>query len=278
MDPLPPPTTTTSGSFHSRQRASRSRSATASQVSSRSASANPDEPHEGSPPHSEIGDDQSASALSRQSTLNSVLAPQRRRLADLDDDSGGGTVVGRPSSPPASVAGDSRPRKRRRLSRAPVRAAQSSPNVLRRSDDPGPSIGTHPLSGASSPRRSGVFATHLPIDVDALSDSPVLGLSDATASSDRAEGSSKAQIKIEASDEDGTLFPQVLSPSDPVPPPSRKHPEPFSAYVCPICLSPPSYPTVTPCGHLCCGECLFSAVKSTIERSAYHGPVSQRAK
>ncbi|EGN99337.1 hypothetical protein SERLA73DRAFT_182287 [Serpula lacrymans var. lacrymans S7.3] len=43
--------------------------------------------------------------------------------------------------------------------------------------------------------------------------------------------------------------------------------EPLSAYTCPICFSPPTYATLTPCGHICCGPCLFTAVKSTMQRS-----------
>ena len=300
MDPLPPPTTVTTRSLELRQRASRSRSATASQASSRSASAVPDEPREGSPPHSEIGDDQSTPALSRQSTLNDIVAPQRLHIGDIDDASV--STIGRPPSPAASVAGDDRPRKRRKLNRGPVRNAHSTPNVLHRTGDHGPSASTstsnststtRPPSTASSPRRSGPPAAHSPIDVDALPDPPARVPADPVAAAaaaaavptaDKAEGSSQqgpAQEpppQIDPDDEDGAAFPQVLSPSDPGPPPSRKHPEPLSAYVCPICLSPPTYPTVTPCGHVCCSECLFSAVRSTIERSAYHGPMSQRAK
>ncbi|KZT27255.1 hypothetical protein NEOLEDRAFT_1043803, partial [Neolentinus lepideus HHB14362 ss-1] len=43
--------------------------------------------------------------------------------------------------------------------------------------------------------------------------------------------------------------------------------EPLSAYTCPICFSQPTHATLTPCGHVCCGECLFTAVKTTIARS-----------
>ena len=54
--------------------------------------------------------------------------------------------------------------------------------------------------------------------------------------------------------------------------------EPLSSYTCPICFCSPTYATLTPCGHICCGECLFTAVKATIERSQFHGPASQNAK
>ncbi|GLB44738.1 putative zinc finger, C3HC4 type (RING finger) [Lyophyllum shimeji] len=44
--------------------------------------------------------------------------------------------------------------------------------------------------------------------------------------------------------------------------------EPLSEYTCPICFFPPTNATLTPCGHICCGSCLFTAVKSTIQRGA----------
>ncbi|KAH9926537.1 hypothetical protein B0H21DRAFT_700759 [Amylocystis lapponica] len=53
--------------------------------------------------------------------------------------------------------------------------------------------------------------------------------------------------------------------------------EPLSAYTCPICFSPPTYATLTPCGHICCGECLFTAIKTTMERAAHSAvPLSER--
>ncbi|KAH8094489.1 hypothetical protein BXZ70DRAFT_947675 [Cristinia sonorae] len=58
----------------------------------------------------------------------------------------------------------------------------------------------------------------------------------------------------------------------------QRTPPKLSGYNCPICFSPPTYATMTPCGHVCCGECLFTAVKTTIQRSVYHGPASSNAK
>lgn len=43
--------------------------------------------------------------------------------------------------------------------------------------------------------------------------------------------------------------------------------EPLSVYMCPICLSPPTNATLTPCGHVCCGECLFTAVRASLQRA-----------
>ncbi|KAG2341168.1 hypothetical protein BDR05DRAFT_965500 [Suillus weaverae] len=48
---------------------------------------------------------------------------------------------------------------------------------------------------------------------------------------------------------------------------SSSAPEPLSAYTCPICFSPPTNATLTPCGHICCGACLFAAAKSTVKRN-----------
>ncbi|KAF9533479.1 hypothetical protein CPB83DRAFT_476151 [Crepidotus variabilis] len=47
--------------------------------------------------------------------------------------------------------------------------------------------------------------------------------------------------------------------------------EPLSSYTCPICFSAPTNATLTPCGHICCGECLFTAVKTTIHRATLAG-------
>ncbi|SJK99451.1 uncharacterized protein ARMOST_02752 [Armillaria ostoyae] len=48
----------------------------------------------------------------------------------------------------------------------------------------------------------------------------------------------------------------------------KKHePEPLSSYSCPICFTPPTNATLTPCGHICCGSCLFTAVKVAKRRA-----------
>ncbi|KAI0750249.1 hypothetical protein C8Q80DRAFT_1102048 [Daedaleopsis nitida] len=67
--------------------------------------------------------------------------------------------------------------------------------------------------------------------------------------------------------------PQQTRPLDAVP---IDEVEPLAAYTCPICFSPPSYATITPCGHVLCGECLFTAVKTTIQRGAYTLPNGER--
>ncbi|KAI9461569.1 hypothetical protein BJY52DRAFT_184299 [Lactarius psammicola] len=43
-------------------------------------------------------------------------------------------------------------------------------------------------------------------------------------------------------------------------------PEPLHTYACPICFASPTNATLTPCGHIMCGECLFTAVGSAAAR------------
>ncbi|KAH9972063.1 hypothetical protein BGW80DRAFT_1118860, partial [Lactifluus volemus] len=43
-------------------------------------------------------------------------------------------------------------------------------------------------------------------------------------------------------------------------------PEPLHTYACPICFASPKNATLTPCGHIMCGECLFTAVGSATAR------------
>lgn len=52
---------------------------------------------------------------------------------------------------------------------------------------------------------------------------------------------------------------------------TNPEPEPLSEYTCPICFFPPSNATLTPCGHVFCGSCLFTTVKITLQRGADMG-------
>lgn len=170
-----------------------------------------------------------------------------------------------------------RPRKRRRLNAAgdgvPVHDFSAPPLAAMGSWDGNATPGPSEFSLGSGLRamqllsRTPSHVLSLPMNVD--EEMPDL---------------SRTPILLDAIGQDEVLAgagDAVLPPSPPTPPAPatpRTQAEPLSAYVCPICFSPPSYPTLTPCGHICCGECLFTAVKSTIARSAYHGPTSQRAK
>ncbi|KAK7062675.1 hypothetical protein VNI00_000163 [Paramarasmius palmivorus] len=42
-------------------------------------------------------------------------------------------------------------------------------------------------------------------------------------------------------------------------------------YTCPICFSAPTNATLTPCGHICCGSCLFAAIKAALKRGTLTG-------
>ncbi|TDL25546.1 hypothetical protein BD410DRAFT_717576 [Rickenella mellea] len=68
------------------------------------------------------------------------------------------------------------------------------------------------------------------------------------------------------SEEHDQAVEQVAASTTSTPP----DPEPLSNYLCPICFSPPTNATLTPCGHVCCGECLFTAVRTTLHRAIAH--------
>jgi len=48
----------------------------------------------------------------------------------------------------------------------------------------------------------------------------------------------------------------------------EEDPTALSAFTCPICFCPPENATLTPCGHVMCGKCLFNAVKAARQRHA----------
>ncbi|KAF8636983.1 hypothetical protein AX16_010920 [Volvariella volvacea WC 439] len=67
------------------------------------------------------------------------------------------------------------------------------------------------------------------------------------------------------------VAPPATSPPHLAPNPSSANStvyEPLSMYTCPICYCPPTNATLTPCGHVCCGSCLFAAVKTALTRNA----------
>lgn len=73
--------------------------------------------------------------------------------------------------------------------------------------------------------------------------------------------------------DDSEPRPEITSCSAPSPqrPETSPTAEPLSAYTCPICFGPPTYATLTPCGHVCCGECIFAAVNAATQRARYTG-------
>ncbi|EKM57852.1 uncharacterized protein PHACADRAFT_206723 [Phanerochaete carnosa HHB-10118-sp] len=261
-DPLPTPATTTRRALNLRQqRASRSRSATAnSQPSSRSVSAAPAESEEDSPPRSVIDDDGSTVAsLSRHQSMYDVNDPGRDRPSRGGSRS---TLMGNRASSVGRTNGEPSPRRRRRLGRAETSLTVISSERENFADEPGPSSRTRSRSGTSASHQNAAPLPQSPIDVDALPGSPEARL---PRPSKKRKRSASSPPPMPASSSD------VLTPS-------RPNPEHLSAYVCPVCFSPPTRATMTPCGHVCCAECLFTAMQSTIERTVYHGPAAQRAK
>lgn len=97
------------------------------------------------------------------------------------------------------------------------------------------------------------------------SDSVAIDLTDlneSTVISSKADWTSSGTAPVVINDK-----PPSPSSSSAIPTFTVSPPEPLSAYTCPICLSPPTNATLTPCGHVCCGQCLFTAVKSTMRRN-----------
>ncbi|KAJ3543558.1 hypothetical protein NMY22_g3103 [Coprinellus aureogranulatus] len=84
-----------------------------------------------------------------------------------------------------------------------------------------------------------------------------------SSSSSAAAGSSSSSAQSAASSSTVVPLPTRL-PRPPTPPPQ---PDLLSSYTCPICFFPPSNATLTPCGHICCGSCLFTAIKSSQSRN-----------
>ncbi|TCD60409.1 hypothetical protein EIP91_010224 [Steccherinum ochraceum] len=100
----------------------------------------------------------------------------------------------------------------------------------------------------------------------------------AQASSSTVGSMSLARLLNVEDNEVASPVPTQLAPSRSSLAASPRPPRKLATYNCPICFSPPTYATMTPCGHVCCGECLFTAVKTSIQRSVYHGPASSNAK
>lgn len=112
-------------------------------------------------------------------------------------------------------------------------------------------------------------ASHLSKKRKLESDVPKLPLKNKKKGKGKGKGKSKATAI--------SLSP-ILPPPPPPPPTQSKSPnpppapaEPLSEYTCPICFFPPTNATLTPCGHVCCGSCLFTAIKTTLHRGASMG-------
>lgn len=121
-------------------------------------------------------------------------------------------------------------------------------------------------------------APRAPIDVDALPGNSTMAGS-SSLSPPVMLGGSSSQTTSESANTSRDA--QTFSPKSREPLERQDSPvsgdEPLSAYTCPICFSPPTRATLTPCGHICCGECLFTAVKTTMQRAGHAVPLNERS-
>ena len=53
--------------------------------------------------------------------------------------------------------------------------------------------------------------------------------------------------------------------------PSKPKEAPLSSYTCPVCYCAPKDATLTPCGHIMCGSCLFGSVRAARTRALDSG-------
>jgi len=153
--------------------------------------------------------------------------------------------------------------------------------------DAGSSRHPRPLFRSGASGRLGSSSKAAPareelIDVDTVFDSGELLPTQLTAhrSSSTVGSMSIARIlNIDEREEPSSSTSPAQPASHPPEPSPRTHSPPnLSGYFCPICFSPPTYATLTPCGHICCGDCLFTAVKTSMQRSVYLGPAASSAK
>ena len=84
--------------------------------------------------------------------------------------------------------------------------------------------------------------------------------------------------QIQADEDIVTLETSVTTPSTSIAPQTEnitKQPQanedssrvPLGQYTCPVCFSPPRSATLTLCGHILCGSCLFGAIRSARDRA-----------
>jgi hypothetical protein len=256
MEPLSPPTTM----YHGPTRRRQSRSATRSR-SSQSSRQNTPTPQVSVPAHREGHDlppavDEAYYAASSSATTSTTALEKRRpgQSGFMDIPGGSSTIE------------NTLPFKKRRIFSDADQQAKSYPagrvHVVDDEGSAGPS--QLRLNTAISRNNSDV----MDVDEDL---SPIVPSSRSPPSLEHGVAAPPPSSPID-------LCSPVLQPSCTIAPAGHKPFEPLASYNCPICFSPPTYATLTPCGHICCGDCLFSAVKSTIERAAFHGPAAERAK
>ncbi|KAL1739537.1 hypothetical protein HDZ31DRAFT_49228 [Schizophyllum fasciatum] len=89
--------------------------------------------------------------------------------------------------------------------------------------------------------------------------------------SDNGKGKQRAASPDREHQADGDASPSSSASAPPVQQTS------LTEYTCPICFFAPTNATLTPCGHICCGSCLFTAVKTAMLR-AVHTPEGMEAR
>ncbi|KAF8917276.1 hypothetical protein CPB85DRAFT_1215548 [Mucidula mucida] len=95
-----------------------------------------------------------------------------------------------------------------------------------------------------------------------LETQPVAG--DPTTLHDRVSSAPEAPL---AEAEDNDELEAKSLPTSPAPAKPAALGTELAEYACPICFTPPTNATLTPCGHICCGSCLFSAIKIAATRN-----------
>ena len=163
-----------------------------------------------------------------------------------------------------SEPGPSRPRKRRRLGEeenpprfGDVASVTNTQMSSSGATPPASQLTISTGSGGATPTASQLTSR------DAASrgpSSPTDGESPRAPSITDVDAATSTPIMVE----DTTPDPRPATTPAPAPPPPH---DPFSAYACPICFCPPINATLTPCGHICCGSCLFTAIKTTTQRA-----------
>ncbi|TEB31550.1 hypothetical protein FA13DRAFT_332874 [Coprinellus micaceus] len=91
--------------------------------------------------------------------------------------------------------------------------------------------------------------------------------SQASSSSNSAQASSSSVPAAAVPSSSAPILPPTSILAIPRPPTPPPQPDLLSSYTCPICFFPPTNATLTPCGHICCGSCLFTAIKSSQSRN-----------
>ncbi|SPO40209.1 uncharacterized protein PSFLO_05691 [Pseudozyma flocculosa] len=125
-----------------------------------------------------------------------------------------------------------------------------------------------PVFGATADARTGDYASAT--DRDRERHRAARATRDGSVSSDESDGVIDLSVSTQATPAQRTITKYRLRNSKLTMPqrsPPRTKPPPIehplaSTFTCPICLCPPAKASITPCGHVFCGGCLFDALKA----------------